>query len=80
MTKTQSMNFKALNIIAQKHENNYIEWIHAKYIFRLWWIKNYLAKGVMENHYNCNRLKNVMWYLIFIYLFWYTQKNKGWKY
>jgi hypothetical protein len=37
MTKKQSMTFKALNIIAQKHENNYIEWIHEKYIFRLWW-------------------------------------------
>jgi hypothetical protein len=33
----KSMIFKALNIIPQKHENNYIEWIHAKYIFRLWW-------------------------------------------
>ncbi len=32
-----SMIFKALNIISQKHENNYIEWIHAKYTFRLWW-------------------------------------------
>jgi hypothetical protein len=35
MTKKQSMTFKALNIIAQKHENNYIECIHEKYIFRL---------------------------------------------
>jgi hypothetical protein len=31
------MIFKALNIIAQKHENNYIEWILAKHTFRLWW-------------------------------------------
>jgi len=37
MTKKQSMIFKTLNIIPQKHENNYIEWIHAKYIFSLWW-------------------------------------------
>jgi hypothetical protein len=22
---------------------------------------NYIAKGVMEDHYNCNILKNVMW-------------------
>jgi hypothetical protein len=22
---------------------------------------NYIEKGVMENHYNCNILKNVMW-------------------
>jgi hypothetical protein len=22
---------------------------------------NYIAKDVMENHYNCNILKNVMW-------------------
>jgi len=34
MTKKQSMIFKTLNIITQKHENNYIESIHAKYIFR----------------------------------------------
>jgi hypothetical protein len=34
--KEQSMIFKALNIIGLKHESNYIEWIHAKYIFRLW--------------------------------------------
>jgi len=32
-----SMIIKTLNIITQKHEKNYIEWIHAKYIFRLWW-------------------------------------------
>jgi hypothetical protein len=31
------MIFKTLNIIPQKHENNYIEWIHSKYSFRLWW-------------------------------------------
>jgi hypothetical protein len=37
MTKKQSMIFKTLNIIPQKHENNYIEWIHAKYGVRLWW-------------------------------------------
>jgi hypothetical protein len=24
-------------------------------------VQNYLAKGVMENHYSCNKLKNVMW-------------------
>jgi hypothetical protein len=32
-----SMIFKALNIIPQKYENNYIKWIHATYTFRLWW-------------------------------------------
>jgi hypothetical protein len=31
------MILKTLNIIPQKHENNYIEWIHAKYTFKLWW-------------------------------------------
>jgi hypothetical protein len=31
------MIIKTLNIIWQKHENNYIELIHAKYTFRLWW-------------------------------------------
>jgi hypothetical protein len=31
------MIFKTLNIMPQKHENNYIEWIHVKYIFRLRW-------------------------------------------
>jgi hypothetical protein len=36
MTKKQSMIFKALNIIPQKNENNYIEWIHEKYMFKLW--------------------------------------------
>jgi hypothetical protein len=61
MTKKQSMIFKTLNIIAQKHENNYIEWIHAKYTFKLRWSWKYLAKCVMENHYSCNRLKYVMW-------------------
>jgi hypothetical protein len=29
------MIIKTLNIIPQKHENNYIEQIHAKYTFRL---------------------------------------------
>jgi hypothetical protein len=37
MTKKQFMIFKASNIISQKHENNYIEWINAKYTFKLWW-------------------------------------------
>jgi hypothetical protein len=23
-------------------------------------VRNYMSKGVMENHYNCNILKNVM--------------------
>jgi hypothetical protein len=31
----KSMIIKTLNIIPQKHENNYIEWIHAKNTFRL---------------------------------------------
>jgi hypothetical protein len=31
----KSTNIKTLNIIPQKHENNYIQWIHAKYTFRL---------------------------------------------
>jgi hypothetical protein len=31
----KSMIIKTLNIIPQKHEKNYIEWIHAKYTFRL---------------------------------------------
>jgi len=22
---------------------------------------NYISKGVMENHYSCNTIKNVMW-------------------
>jgi hypothetical protein len=30
----QIYDFQTLNIITQKHENNYIERIHAKYIFR----------------------------------------------
>jgi hypothetical protein len=38
------MIFKALNIIPQKHENNYIEWIHAKYTFRLWWTLKVFVK------------------------------------
>ncbi len=38
---------------------------------------NYLTKGVMKNHYNCNRLKNVMWQLILTNLLLYTQKNKS---
>jgi hypothetical protein len=60
MIKKQSMIFKALNIIGQKHQSNYIEWIHANiYLgFNEVWV--YLAKGVMENHYSCYRLKNVM--------------------
>jgi hypothetical protein len=58
MTKEKSMIIKTLNIIPQKHENNYIEWIHAKYTFRLW---KYFGKCVMENHHSCNILKYVMW-------------------
>jgi len=35
MTKKQSMIIKTSNIIPQKHEKNCIEWIHAKYTFKL---------------------------------------------
>jgi hypothetical protein len=31
----KSMIIKTLNIIPEKHEKNYIEWIHAKYTFKL---------------------------------------------
>jgi hypothetical protein len=42
--KKKSMTIKTLNIIPQKHESNYIEWIHAKYTFRLWWCLKVFGK------------------------------------
>jgi len=48
MIKKQSMIFKALNIIPQKHENNYIESIHAKYTSRLLWSLKVFGKMCYE--------------------------------
>jgi len=44
-----------------KRWNNYIEWIHAKYTFKLWWGVKVFGKCVMEKHYSCNILKYIMW-------------------
>jgi hypothetical protein len=44
----QSIIFKALNITAQKHESNYIKWIHAKFIFKLWWTLKLFDKRCYE--------------------------------
>jgi hypothetical protein len=45
--------------------NEYMQNIHLGFD-EVW---KYLAKCVMENHYSCNRLKNVMWLLILTNLF-----------
>ncbi len=29
--------FQSIKYHTTKNENNYIEWIHAKYKFKLWW-------------------------------------------
>jgi hypothetical protein len=39
-------------------------------------IWNYITKGVKENHYDCNILKNVMWYLILTNIFKYTPPKR----
>jgi hypothetical protein len=61
MTEKQSMIFKQLNIITNKMEviicNEYMQNIYLDF-GEVW---NYIAKGDMENHYNCNILKNVVW-------------------
>ncbi len=61
MTNHQSMIFKTLNIITQKMKviifNEYMQNIYLGFD-EVW---NYITKGVKENHYDCNILKNVMW-------------------
>ncbi len=50
------MIFKILNIITQIF-NEYMQNIYLG-IDEVW---NNITKGVKENHYDCNILKNVMW-------------------
>jgi hypothetical protein len=61
MTNKQSMIFKTLNSITQKMKviifNEYMQNIYLGFD-EVW---NYITKGVKENHYDCNILKNVMW-------------------
>jgi len=61
MTKNKFYDFQSIEYHTTKHKiiilNEYMQIIHFGFD-EVW---KYLAKCVKENHYSCNRLKNVMW-------------------